>query len=220
MSPELIYTKFLLKINKGNSGGNIACDRARFVLIFNEVKNRWVKSLFRDKDSILIDSLWQVVKEIELLNPIVKDQYVEFPLNDDFYEFINARILAKQDGCENTIYAREVKNQNLSLLYFDDFQSPDFNFEWTFCSIQGDTIRIYKKDFDVLKLNVEYYQVIPDIDISGYINIDNQPSTNIPIDLSDQYVDQIINLAVEEFMMDYENPIGLQMAIQRKKTEG
>ena len=37
--PEEIYLKLLFKVNKGNIGGNIAIDKPRFVLLFNECKN-------------------------------------------------------------------------------------------------------------------------------------------------------------------------------------
>ena len=52
VSPELIYIKFLNKVNKGNTQGDIAVDKERFVLIFNEVKNRWVEKHLKVKDSI------------------------------------------------------------------------------------------------------------------------------------------------------------------------
>lgn len=82
VSPELIYLKLLLKINKGNSQGNIAIDKDRFVLLFNEVKNRWVEIHLKEKDSILIDSLWEIVKTTELLDNVEVDGYTEFKVPD------------------------------------------------------------------------------------------------------------------------------------------
>ena len=115
---------------------------------------------------------------------------------------------------------REVKNQNKQVLTFDVNQRPDFDYEWTFCSVQGGNIRIYRNDFDILKSDIEYYSVIPDIDIAGYNNIDNQPSIDIPLTIiSDQYIDQIINLAAEEYMRDFQDPNGLQLAKDRTTSE-
>ena len=72
VQPDIIYVKLLLKVNKGNSFGNIAIDKARFVLLFNECKNRWVESHLKEKDSILIDSLWETLKTIELTQGVDK----------------------------------------------------------------------------------------------------------------------------------------------------
>ena len=72
VQPDIIYVKLLLKVNKGNSFGNIAIDKARFVLLFNECKNRWVENHLKEKDSILIDSLWETLKTIELTQGVDK----------------------------------------------------------------------------------------------------------------------------------------------------
>ena len=96
---------------------------------------------------------------------------------------------------------------------------PDFEFEWSFVSIQNETLRVYKNDFEVLDAIIEYYQVIPNLDIEGYIHLDGNASTNKPIPLSEQYVDQIINLAAEEFERDFQNQTDLSLAENRTKSQ-
>jgi hypothetical protein len=219
MSPQLIYTKLLLKVNKGNSGGNIVLDKPRFVLLFNECKNRWVETHLKDKDSILIDSLWETVESDQVSTPKKFKNYTEFYIPTDFYEFIGGTCEAEKGVCKRTLYMREVKNQNKTILQFDSNQAPDFDYEWTFCSLQNKNIRVYTSDFDVLKINIEYYRVIPDIDIEGYINIEGKPSVDIPCEISDQYVDQIINLTAEEFMRDFQDPNNLSLAKDRTKSQ-
>jgi len=219
MSPDLIYIKFLLKVNKGNSQGNIAIDKERFVLIFNEVKNRWVEKHLKEKDSILIDSIWEIVKTAELSNPQEFEEYFQYEIPFDFYELILAYCEAQRGECKKEIFVREVKNQDKNTLRFNLNYKPDFDFEWSFCSLQGGYIRIYKSDFKVTKLKIEYYKVIPNIDIEGYITLDGAPSTNIGIDLSEQYVDQIINLAAEEFMRDFQDPNGLNISKDRTNSQ-
>jgi len=220
MQSELIYQKTLLKINKNNTGANIALDKPRFVLLFNECKNRWVERNLKNKDSILIDNLYQTVTTKTILNPQSTDTYVDFELPDDFYQHIGSYCLAQRANCRRTIYSREVKNQNKQILKFDVNQRPDFDYEWTFCSVQGQNLRVYRTDFDILQVDMEYYRVIPDIDIAGYVNINNQPSTDIPLDIiADQYVDQIINLTAEEFMRNIQDSNGLQFGKDRTISE-
>lgn len=220
VSPELIFLKFLNKVNKGNTQGDTAIDKDRFVLIFNEVKNRWVEQHLKEKDSILIDSLWEIVKTTELKVPKVNiDDYSEYEIPGDFYELILASCIAKRGSCRRKIFLREVKNQDKNNLRFNSNYRPDFDYEWSFVSLQDSHIRVYKKDFDVEGLSIEYYKVIPDLDIEGYIHLDGSLSTNVPIPLSEQYVDQIINLAAEEFERNFQNPQDLQIAKDRTRSQ-
>lgn len=219
ISPQEIYVQFLIKINKNATGSGVTCDRSKFVLIFNECKNRWVETHLKSKDSILIDSIQEVIKPEKFLNGTVTDTYVEYPLTNDFYELIGGSCKAQKGECKGKVYIREIKNQDKWLLEFDEFSKPDFDYEWTFCTIQGNSIRVYKDEFDVLETNIEYYSVISDIDIEGYIKIDGTASTNVPINLSKQYVDQIVNLAAEEFERNIMNPLGLQLAKDRTQNQ-
>lgn len=219
VSPELIYIKFLLKVNKGNSQGNIAIDKDRFVLIFNEVKNRWVETLLKEKDSILIDSLWELVKTTEFVDGVEKPEYTEFFIPEDFYELALANCEAKKGKCKKNIFLREVKNQDKNTLRFNVNYKPDFDFEWSFCSLQNGKIRVYRDGFKVSKLTIEYYKVIEDLDIEGYIHLNGTPSSNKSVELSDQYIDQIINLAAEEFMRDFQDDKGLIISQNRTKSQ-
>lgn len=219
VSPELIYIKFLNKVNKGNTQGDTAVDKERFVLIFNEVKNRWVERTIKTKDTILIDSLWEIVKTINLTSGAKKDDYFEFLIPVDFYELILAQCNATRKHCKKRIFVREVKNHDKNVLRSNSNYKPDFDFEWSFCSIQDKYLRIYVTDFNVEDATIEYYEVLPNLDIEGYTHLDGTPSTNIPIPLSEQYVDQIINLAAEEFERNYQNPQYLQIAKDRTRSQ-
>jgi hypothetical protein len=61
---------------------------------------------------------------------------------------------------------------------------------------------------------------MPDIQIEGTVDINGDIVTqSIGIDISDQYVDQIINLAAKEFEMNYQNQIGIQVAQERINSQ-
>ena len=219
VSPELIYIKFLNKVNKGNTQGDIAVDKERFVLIFNEVKNRWVEKTLKVKDSILIDSLWEIVKTATLLNGVDKGEYTVFAIPFDFYELALSECNTKRNNCEKKLFLREVKNQDKNIKRFNLNFKPDFDFEWSFTSLQDGYIRVYKNDFDVVDVTIEYYKVLPNLDIIGYEHLDGSPSSNVEIPLSEQYVDQIINLAAEEFERNFQNQNDLVLAKDRTKSQ-
>ena len=219
MTSEATYLNLLQKINRGNTQFNNTLDRARAVLILNECKNRWVEKHLKEKDSILIESLQEIIKTEILSFGNDKGEYVEYELKDDFYESILAKCQAQKENCKNTVYSREVKTQNKNINQFDENLKPDFDFEWTFHTIQGNFLKVYKTDFDILSTTFEYYSVIPAFDIEGYEKLDGQQSTNKPFILSDQYVEQIINMAAEEYMRDFNDPNGLQIAKDRTNNQ-
>lgn len=221
MSPELMYIKFLDKINKGNSGGGVDCDKERFVRIINECKNRWVERGIKEKDSVLIDSYQEIVATKPLLTiSDDKSEYTEFKLEEDFYEAILAKCIAKKGKCKKTLYSREVKNQNKNFLQFDESTSPDFEWEWTFHSIQGNKIRFYKKGFIITSAEMEYYKTIPDVQMKDTVDIEgNIVTQSIGINISDQYVDQIINLAATEFERNYQNQVGVALGKDREQSQ-
>ena len=219
MSPQEIYSRFLIKINRNSTGANRTCDKGRFVVLINEAKNRWVDQCLKDKNSILIDKLQETIVSETLLSPTIYDEYVDFAFTPSFYEFIDAKCLSSKGKCRRTLRLREIKNPNKQMVYFDESNKPSFEWEWSFLTIQSNILRVYKSDFNILSLQVEYYALIPNIDIAGYINVFNQPSVDIPLNLSEQYIDQIISRAAEEFMRNYENQIGIQIAKDRINSE-
>ena len=84
MTSEATYLNLLQKINRGNTQFNNTLDRARAVLILNECKNRWVEKHLKEKDSILIESLQEIIKTEILSFGNDKGEYVEYELKDDF----------------------------------------------------------------------------------------------------------------------------------------
>ena len=217
MAPELAYQKFLLEINKGNTQFNIACDRARFALYINKEKHSWVNDNLKNKDSILIDNLREIVTTEDLLSPTQTSNFAEFKITTDFYEAISVKVEAKRGDCKRTIYSREVKNQNKNVFEFDENQSPDFDYEWTFHSFQSDSLRVYRNDFGILKATFEFYKVLPEFDIEGYINLDGVPSADKSLPLSEQYMDMVISFAALEFMRDYQSALGIEIGKDRIK---
>lgn len=78
---------------------------------------------------------------------------------------------------------------------------------------------MYKSDFNIENVTLEYYKVIEDLDIEGYTHLNGNASINKPINLSEQYIDQILNLAAEEFERNFQNPNDLQLAKDRTKSQ-
>jgi hypothetical protein len=186
-----------------------------FVRLFNEWKNDWAERSFKYKDSQLIDSVWELVKKQQHIPNVVTPLYAEAFLEEDFYELISVTGVCSKGNCKETVFFRVVKNHDKNILLSNDMTSPDFDTRWSFVTLGGGSIQAYKKGFDILSLTVEYYKTIPDIDIAGYKKLDGTPSQDIGIELSKQYINQIMNLCVADYMRDTANTEGLQLAKDR-----
>jgi len=219
MTPELVYQKILLKGNKLNSNFNSYCDKAKAVLIVNEVLNTWTRDKLKYKDSILIDDLQAIVKQVELFPGTDKTSFQSYILPKDFFECISVECEVERNSCKKRIFSREIKAQNKNLFQYDENQKPDFDFEWTFHQIATNSIKVYKDEFNILKTIFSYYKTLPEFDVSGYIKMDNTPSSDKPILLQDRFIDEIINYSVEELMRDFENNNGLSIAKDRQSNK-
>lgn len=210
------YYNFITKINRNNTQGNVYCDIATYVSIYNRQQDKWVDDKLKEKDSVLIDDLQEIVKSKIETNKTSTTDYDEYELAEDWFQFISGTVSAKQDVCKRNLNLRPIKNQNVQIQTFDDSLQPSFDYEWTMYTLQNDKIRVYKKDFKTESISYTYYKVIPSIDIEGYIKIDNTASTNINPILKDRFVDEIIDMSVTEFFRNTQNQVGYQAAKERE----
>ena len=210
------YYNFLTKINRNNTQGNVYCDIATYVSIYNRQQDKWVDDKLKEKDSVLIDDLQEIVKSKIETNKTSTTDYDEYELAEDWFQFISGTVLVKQDVCKRNLNLRPIKNQNVQIQTFDDSLQPSFDYEWTMYTLQNDKIRVYKKDFKTESISYTYYKVIPSIDVEGYIKIDNTASSNINPILKDRFVDEIIDMSVTEFFRNTQNQAGFQTAKERE----
>lgn len=213
------YYNFLTKINRNNTQGNIYCDIATYVQIYNRQQDKWVDVKLKEKDSVLIDDLQEIVKSKIETNKTSTTDYDEYVLADDWFQFISGTTLVKQDSCKRNLNLRPIKNQNVQIQSFDDSLQPSFDYEWTMYILQNDKIRVYKKDFKTESISYTYYKEVPKIDIEGYIKIDNTASTNINPILKDRFVEEIIDMSVTEFFRNTQSQVGFQLSKERELTK-
>lgn len=214
------YKKVLLKVNKIDSKDNISIEPGEFVLIYNEQQTKWYKLKIKHARSTQEIDYTQdlIVKGKELTNGIVFQERVDFTQPDDLLLHEASISICKKGNCSRVIYNREVKTANVNVLLSDDNSKPDFDFEQTFLTLAGDKIQVYKSDFNIDKLIIDYRRLPKNIDIEGYINLDGTQSTNIDPELQDHLVNEILDMCAEEILISYENSEGLQSAEIRIKN--
>lgn len=222
MTSREAYVSFLNLANKLNSNDDVNIDTGRFVLLYNKHAKIWLeRKVRRDKSNQKIDEIQQLVREDVQLNLLnTSANHADFKLPDDWYDHIGGYALCTQGTCTNKlINADQAKNEEKRLILFDENWRPDFDFEWLPITIGQDAVQVYFNNFTIDSFHVDYYRYPKAIDILGYIKVDGTPSTNVDPDIDDIYVNEIIDLAVADVSMIYQNQIKTQLDITRIQQE-
>lgn len=93
-----------------------------------------------------------------------------------------------------TVYLSEVANTDVMLR--DPLKNPDFEWCETFCTMQSNQIRIWRKNFFIMDPKLIYYRKPRRIEIQGCID----PYTSQPagVDVECEFKDDIVELIIDE----------------------
>ena len=215
------YESFLTKLNKGDSNANINVPRGKFVMLFNEHAKTWLKQNLKTKISTnQIDELnYLLVDNIPLTRVGSHLDHVDYELPTDFFDLSNSISIAERDECSRVLENWYEKDKNIRVLLKDSNYKPSFDYEETLCTLANNKIKVYFDDFDIQSVYLTYYKQPQDIDIEGYIKLDNQLSVNIDPDLPDFAVNEIVNRCALDFQGISENRDGFQIAQERVTKE-
>jgi hypothetical protein len=222
MTSAEAFKRFQLKINKNDTNTDVDINRGEFVLLYNEQKDIWLREkvhTYQSSDAVHdLQEIQVKYKELELLYR--EKDYDVFNLPDNFSDYISSYSLCTDGTCPDIIIRHlpfKPKNENM-LLESSNYE-PSLEFEETVVDLSNNQLFVYKKDFSVTKTLLNYYRNVGAIDIEGYIKLDGSLSTNIDPDLTDLYVDEILNRCAKEVIRRYENPEGFQLAQDRLNSE-
>lgn len=203
------YQRFLIKVNKNDTNRNINIPKGVFVLLYNEQGPIWLGNTI--DGNIGTDAIDYIGELLTLDFPLTKTlsatNFDSFDLPEDFFEYSSSYSLASKEGCsQSVIYNWNSKNKNKNTLLISDNDKPSFEYQDTFISINGDSLSVYKTDFEIDKVFLDYYHLPKKIDIKGYTNVDGSPSQEINPDISDALVNEIIDYCVRQTLKIYVIP--------------
>jgi hypothetical protein len=221
MHPLEIYKKFLLKVNKNDTNGNIKVPKSQFVLIFNEEKRKYLqKALDVKESSIGIEDLEELLVVDKPLDKV--DTYtlkVDFKLPENYLKSVSSYVIASKGSCNGVVlYNWFVKPKDINVLLQNYNQRPSFEYQETLMTINNSLMSVYKTDFNIDEVYYTYYREPKDLDIEGYTHIDGTPSTNVYTDFADINIEAVIDCAVTEALRNYESTEQLQIALQRQQA--
>jgi len=227
MENNTLLIKLKQRLNKldSNDYDNIEC--WQFIEAFNKAQIEWCRrnlhggNMYKEGDELSkkrIDDLQPLLIELSLTGNQT-DTYFEtnnFPLNQ-YLEFKRVSTQAKDDCCNPrsmTVYLSE--EANVPLLLRDPLKNPSFDWGETFCTMLNNTIRIYRKDFDIVNPVLTYYRKPTLIQIEGCVNpyTGQVSTTNVNSEFKDDLVEVILDDTVALIAGDIENTYQQQRGSQ------
>src|SRR5690606_24254970 len=98
------YKIFQSKLNKLDTGDSIDISQGEFVLIYNEVQNKWFEDKYREVSKRYVDDVQVLIEpNINLGKPVIKDGYSEFNLPNNYFDYIRSYSKASRGNCGNRI---------------------------------------------------------------------------------------------------------------------
>ena len=191
---------------------------------FNKSQIEWVRrqlhgnNIYKEGDEVSkkrIDDLQILLEELNLTGAET-ERYLEtdnFPV-DTYLEYKRVSAKATNDCCSSarsmTVYLAE--EANVELIYRDELKRPDFEWGETFCTLIGNAIRIYKKDFTIVQPVLTYYRKPILVEFEAVLN----PYTGVvsTADVICEFKDDIAEIIIDETAAliagDIENMIQVQ----------
>lgn len=201
MKIKKIFLDVKQLLEKNLTNNNLYIDEARFVNYFNFVKNK-IQNYYlnkRDGDEIRFMSPY-LIKKDNLIETEDEDYFQTFSLPDDYFDFVNIEVKASKGSCKNEILlANEVKAENTHLYLNDENTKPSFLYRETFYHFSEKGVTIYKDDFKISKVYLDYYKKIGEVDIAGYVKEDGTQSTDVDTDIPDNLIPIFVNAIVKAF---------------------
>ena len=216
-----LQIKFRQRLNKlaSNDFDNIEC--WQIVESFNKAQIEWCRrqlhgnNMYKEGDEMSkrrIDDM-QPLLVTQGLTTTQQTDFVEstnFP--DSYLEYKRVSAEASTECCpavyppdnsgggpptvgrSMTVYLSEVAN--LDIIMRDPLKRPDFEWGETYCTIQDNNVRIYKRDFDIINPLLIYYRRPREIQIEGCV--DPYTLVTSPTDVICEFKDDIVEILIDE----------------------
>ncbi len=220
MTTEQAYLKFQIKVNENFETSKIAVDRGRFVILLNESMNKMMENIIdRKKDDEIRYIQKVLVKDFKIQKKSSTETADYFPLPSNYFDFSSAYTKATKNNCKNQrIDLFEIKDDNSTENFQDEFNDPSFIARETLFTFSEDNLIVFKKDFTNTELLLSYYRYPVQVKLTDPENPESEFDVHFNPEFDDKFMDRIVSMAASEYEINNENPkyqINKQQAINK-----
>lgn len=188
------------KLNRNNTNQNTNIDTPRATNLLNEAQNQvavYVIRNERNSDNLDIVNALLRTKSINRTKKENLTQYFKVPEN--FIRIESVEGIGRKNGCEAKLRAIPVKTRNKSIYNTNKNYKSNWFFRDTFYTIAEESIK-FEADFDITKLNVEYYREPRRISVAGWQQADGTTSQDVEWEFGDSFIHKVIDAAARNFL--------------------
>lgn len=202
MTIEKAYLSFVNIVNRNITNNNVNVDKPRFILLFNDIQNRYLEWLLekRNEDSIRYATpLLTVDKKLVLSQEDTDKDFYKLPI--DYFDLSNIGVEASKGECKKApLHCFEVKSEDTQELLNDKYNEPSFDYRETFYMTSSkNTVAVFKKNFSIDNVYATYYRYPNQVDIEGYIKEDGSQSQSVDPEWDDKATGRILVAMSKEF---------------------
>lgn len=216
MKIEEAFEILLLKSEKNGVNDNIATDRGRAVQLINESFLRYIEYILEKKNDDDLRQIQPLLTRSPKINGVKKDNYYEFDLPEDFFDFSSLNATADKEGCRDDLeILTEVKDFNINLVLSDSFTKPSFEYREAPFIFSDNKVKIFTDGtFEIPYIKTNYYRYPVQARLLNPDDPESQFDESVELELGEKVINRVISLAVGEFDMRNNNPRA-QANIQR-----
>ena len=198
--------RYRIKAEKNGTNDNITTDNYRFCLNFNESQNKFLTLHLQNRG---IDDVRYIQKFLILDKNITptntSENKVNFKLPENYFDLSSARARAQSNKCQDIIELVEIQTENLNEIMFNEFLKPSFDWREAPYTINSDSLSVYKDNFTIDSLLLNYYRYPNQIKLQD-VNNPESDFANIEIEWDDKSLDDIISIMVANLDINENNP--------------
>lgn len=221
MTVNEAYLQFLTKVNRNLGSNNIAADKPRFVMLYNENQVKRILQVISDGNDEDIREIQTFLKpNTELTFEKKIFDRVFYLLPEDFLDFSSSYALADKNQCKNEkIDLIEIKDKNYTQVLSDNYNKPSFEYRETPIIVADSRLNVFISDFDITKVVLTYYRYPKSIDIDGYITDAGQNSADVNPEGDKRFIDVVISMAATDYARNYGDVQAVQIGKDRSMTK-
>lgn len=220
MTINEVYLQFLQKVNRNLNSNNITADRFRFVMLYNENQVKRIQEVIEEGNDERIREIQTFLKpNTDLIFDSKLLDRVLYILPTDYLDFSSSYALADKKKCTNKkISLWEIKDKNYTQVLSDNYNAPSFEYREAPITVADNKLNVFTNDFEIKKVVLTYYRYPKQVDIKGYINLDEKSSTDINPEGDEKFVNKVISMCATDFARNYNDIQGIQINKERTQT--
>jgi len=208
MTPIQLYESFIIKANANAQTNNIAVDKGRFAMIFNESFTKFIEWVLDKKSDDDIRYIQPLLTPKKITASTAGENHQLFKLPTDFFDLGSVYATATGDCCKDVkLDLVEIKVDNENFILSNSDTKPSIEYRESPYYLQGDHVKVFTDNFKVDSIQLTYYKYPKQLELideedpeSGFKDGDK------PLGFDKKMLDRIVSIAVSDYDLNTSNP--------------